>query len=402
MTREPRGQSRRTILDAIRRAGRIARIDLARQTGISQATVTTVTADLMRQGLICEVATPTEDRDIRRGRPRVDLALRGAAHLVAGIKVASRTLSIALMDFAGEIVGEHTERLPKSVMSAPDLARALKQGLEHALQAADLTFSDISAVGLGMAGVVDASRGFVYWSPSLTERNLPIGRIVSAELGLPVFADNDANLVAVAEMYFGPGAASRDFIVVTIEAGVGMGIVLDGKLYRGSRGCGAEFGHTKVQLDGAPCRCGQNGCLEAYVADYALLRQAEAAGLCLSGSDVENPIAPLLDAARDGNAKALHIVEQAGRIFAMGLANLINIFDPQLIILAGERMQFDHLYAEDVLAAARRSIVQIDQPPPEIIAHKWGDLMWARGAAAHAIDRVADLSLSEIAAKSAA
>ncbi|WP_417603830.1 ROK family transcriptional regulator [Primorskyibacter flagellatus] len=402
MAKEQRERSRRTILDAIRRAGRVARIDLARSTGISQATVTTITAELLHQGMICEVASADDQRDARRGRPRVDLALRGAAHLVAGVKVANRALSIVLMDFAGKIVGEYTERLPASRLAATGLARTLKQALERTLDASGLSFADLSAVGLGMAGVVDASRGFVYWSPSLTERNQPISAIVSAELGLPVFTDNDANLVAVAEMYFGPGAAYRDFIVVTIEAGVGMGIVLDRKLYRGTRGCGAEFGHTKVQLDGAQCRCGQRGCLEAYVADYALLREAESAGLVFSQTDANDTIGPLLDAARDGNATARRIVDHAGRIFAMGLANLINIFDPQLIILAGERMQFDHLFAEDVLADARRSIVQIDQPPPEILSHKWGDLMWARGAATYAIDKVADMSLREIAAQNAA
>ncbi|WP_435310973.1 ROK family protein [Primorskyibacter sedentarius] len=402
MAKDQRTQSRRKLLDAIRRDGPIARIDLARRTGISQATVTTITAELLRQGLIDEMSAPVEGRDHRRGRPRVDLALRGAAHLVAGVKVATRSLSIALMDFAGEIKGEHTEDLAASVMSAAELARTLRIALGRAVDAAGLAMQDISAVGLGMAGVVDAAQGFVYWSPSLTERNQPISDIVSKELGLPVYADNDANLVAVAEMYFGHGKAHRDFIVVTIEAGVGMGIVLDGALYRGSRGCGAEFGHTKVQLDGAPCRCGQRGCLEAYVADYALLREAEAAGMALPVPDAENPIGPLLDAARQGDATAVGIVEQAGRVFAMGLANLVNIFDPELIILAGEQMQFDHLYAEDVLADARRSIVQIDLPPPEIFAHKWGDLMWARGAAAYALDRVADLSLQEIAARNVA
>ncbi|WP_232824894.1 ROK family transcriptional regulator [Primorskyibacter marinus] len=388
-------------MDAIRRADRVARIDLARSTGISQATVTTITAELLHQGMICEVAGTDDQRDARRGRPRVDLALRGAAHLVAGVKVANRTLSIVLMDFAGKNLGEHTERLAVGRMAATELAVILKHALEHTLDASGLSFADLSAVGLGMAGVVDASRGFVYWSPSLAERNQPISAIVSAELGLPVFADNDANLVAVAEMYFGPGAAYRDFIVVTIEAGVGMGIVLDGKLYRGTRGCGAEFGHTKVQLNGAECRCGQRGCLEAYVADYALMREAESAGLVFSQTDADDTVGPLLDAARDGNATARRIVDHAGRVFAMGLANLINIFDPQLIILAGERMQFDHLFAEDVLADARRSIVQIDQPPPEILSHKWGDLMWARGAATYAIDKVADMSLREIAAQSA-
>ena len=139
--------------------------------------------------------------------------------------------------------------------------------------------------------------------------------------------------------------------------------------------------------------CGQRGCLEAYVADYALLREAAT----LPGDDPSAlpaaRIEALLEAARRGDATARSIVDRSGRMFALGLANLVNIFDPELIILAGERMQFDHLYAEEVIAAMRRSIVQVDKPAPEVVIHKWGNLMWARGAAAHALDNVAELAL---------
>lgn len=231
-------------------------------------------------------------------------------------------------------------------------------------------------------------------SPSLTERNQPFQKIAEAEIGCPVFVDNDANVVAMAEMLFGEGRNVQDFIVVTIEAGVGAGIVLGGELYRGTRGSGGEFGHTKVQLDGALCRCGQRGCLEAYVADYALLREA-AVGPTNSHTTARQ-INELLQAARNGDETAQSIVNRSGRMFSMGLANLINIFDPELIILAGERVQFDHLYADEVLAATRRQSVQIDLPPPEIVIHKWGDLMWARGAGAFAIHGVSDMALQEL------
>jgi len=385
MNADTRGGSRRLILDAIRRAGRIARIDLARATGISQATITTITADMLRQGLIEEV---TAEGHSRRGRPRVDLALRGAAHVVVGVKVAHRSLSIALMDFAGILIGEHHAALPVPVMPACDLVQVLADAVDAAARSIGLTRADITAVGVALAGIVDASRGFVYWSPSLTDRNVPFSDLTGAALGLPVFVDNDANLVAMAEQLFGQGRDVSDFIVVTIENGVGMGIVLNGALYRGARGCGAEFGHTKVQLDGALCRCGQRGCLEAYVADYALLREAS---VQQTGSPIT--VGDVLDAARAGDATAQSIVNRAGRMFAMGLANIVNIFDPQLIILAGERMQSDHLYAQDVMADLERQIVQIDLPPPRVVIHRWGDLMWARGAAAYAIDHVADMSL---------
>ena len=391
-----REYGRRALLRQVRRAGRIPRIELADQTGISRATVTTITAELLKSGLIEEVPRPDLDASPRRGRPRVDLKIRGAAHLVAGVKISNRQLSLVLLDFEGKELATLETNMENSAQSPTDLARTIASAVETLAQSAGRTSRDISGVGVGIAGIVQAAQGFVYWSPSLTERNVEFGTILADRLNLPAFIDNDANLVAVAEKTFGLGQSHSDFIVVTIESGVGMGLVIGGELYRGTRGCGAEFGHTKVQLDGALCRCGQRGCLEAYVADYVLLREA----MTVPGDDHKAPpavrIEALLDQARNGDATAKSIVDRAGRMFALGLANLVNIFDPELIILAGEQMQFDHLYASEVIAAMRKSIVQIDKAPPEVKIHKWGNLMWARGAAAYALDRVSELALTEL------
>ncbi|MEP1932498.1 MAG: ROK family transcriptional regulator [Paracoccaceae bacterium] len=393
---QQREQGRRTLLSAIRRIGSVARIDLASETDISRATVTTITAELLRDGLIEEIPRDTADGDARRGRPRVDLKIRGAAHLIAGAKIGDSTLSLVLLDFEGVQLAELETDLAHQVWEADTLADCLLHNLQQLASKADITYDQISGVGVGIAGIVDAPSGVVYWSPSLKERNIEFCDILKKRLNIPAFLDNDANLVAVAEQSFGEGRDVSDFIVVTIESGVGMGIVIGGKLYRGTRGCGAEFGHTKVQLDGALCRCGQRGCLEAYVADYALLREASVIATDDRTTRTEERIKQLLDAARDGDETASNIINRAGRMFAMGLANLVNIFDPQLIILAGERMQADHLYAEGVLESIRSSIVQIDKSPPEIVIHKWGSLMWAKGAAAYALAGVAEIALLDM------
>lgn len=396
MNSDPRTHSRRTLLDAIRRAERIARIDLAQSTNISQATVTTITAEMIRQGLIEEVPRDEDTGQARRGRPRVDLKLRGAAHIVAGLKIADSAISVVLVDFEGTVIAEHKHQMAKTMFPASTMAAEISQALQDAASAADVPLETVSAIGVGIAGIVDANRGFVHWSPYFEERNVEFGDMLTRIVKKPVFIDNDANLVAKAEQYLGYGRDVTDFIVITIESGVGMGIVLNNKLYRGARGCGGEFGHIKVQLDGALCRCGQRGCLEAYVADYALLREASISSGQTSDQPVETRIQELLSAARNGNPTAKSIVERSSRMFAMGLSNLVNIFDPQLIILSGERMQFDHLYAQDVMASVRNSIVQVDVDPPEVVIHKWGDFMWAQGAAAFALDGVADIALREI------
>lgn len=396
MSDKQRVSGRRKLLEQIRQTGPIPRIELSDATGISRATVTTITAELLQNGLISEVPRESTEPEGRRGRPRVDLKIRGASHLVVGAKISNQRLSLVLLDFAGTQIDTLETELNHAVLAPQDLAIAVTSAVDRLARSAGFALRDISGVGVGIAGIVDASRGFVYWSPSLTERNVEFGKLLTHSLSLPAFIDNDANLVAVAEKVFGLGQAHSDFIVVTIESGVGMGLVIGNELYRGTRGCGAEFGHTKVHLDGALCRCGQRGCLEAYVADYALLREAMTVPGADPTADPGTRIEALLSSAKAGDATAKSIVDRAGRMFALGLANLVNIFDPQLIILAGEQMQFDHLYADAVIAEMRKSIVQIDKAPPEVVIHKWGNLMWARGAAAYALDNVSEIALSKL------
>ncbi|MEL6451119.1 MAG: ROK family transcriptional regulator [Pseudomonadota bacterium] len=389
-------ESRRLLLREISQRGPLPRIDLAERTGISRATVTSVTADLLRGGLIEEVRRESRSDEAARGRPRVDLKIAGRAHLIAGLKVSDRQISLVLMNFEGAHVAEHQSQMGAARQTPDGLAREIATGLSALARKAGGTVADISAVGVGLAGVVDADHGLVYWSPSLDQRNVALGEVLSQRLGVSVYLDNDANLVAMAEMTFGLGKDHSDFIVITIESGVGMGMVLGGQLYRGTRGCGAEFGHTKVHLDGALCRCGQRGCLEAYVADYALVREATSVGGLSLTTPTSEAVSIVLTAAKAGDPTARTVVQRASKMFAMGLANLVNIFDPELIILAGEQMQFDHLYADAVIEEMRKSIVEIDKPPPDVVVHKWDNLMWARGAAAYALEFVQDTAVEAL------
>ena len=389
---EQRENGRQQILEVIRATEHIARIDIAKATGVSPATVTALTSELLNAGLICEVA-PEGNTEGRRGRPRVGLAIRGDAHRIAGIKVARHQISVVITDFAGHEIIHHDMPLDTGRMPSQVLAQAIQRALKETCKLGGFPIADLSGVGLGLAGMVDAPRNFVYWSSSLEERNIHFADTVEKLLPCPVFIDNDANLVAKAEHLFGAGRNCENFIVITIEHGIGMGVVIDGQIYRGSRGCGAEFGHTKVQLEGALCQCGQRGCLEAYVGDYALLREANIS----SGGERYQTLASLFSAAQKGDAMAQSVLDRARRMFALGLANVVNIFDPGKIILAGARLSFDHLYSERVIDEMKQWIVDVDAPMPDILVHDWGDLMWAKGAAAYAIEEVSALTVKRLA-----
>jgi len=383
------------VFSVIRQHAPLPRIDIAKSSGLSPATVTSITAGLIAKGLIEEVAATGPRAGLKRGRPRVDLKIRGAAHLIAGMKFTDQNATVIIVDYEGQPISEFARALPTRTMPTPKVIEFIEQTLILALAETGRKTSDLSGVGIGIAGIVDAPQGYVFWSPNLAERNVPLQQMLREKIGVPVFLENDANLVAIAEQRFGLGKTARNFIVISIEQGVGMGIVIDGKLYRGNNGCGAEFGHTKVHLDGALCRCGQRGCLEAYVGDYALLREAGIAIDLSAGKTPKDQMKILLEAARTGNPHAKSIIDRAGRMFAMGLANVVNLFAPELIILSGDGKQYNYHYNAEIIAEMKKSIIQVNASQLEVVVHKWGDKMWAIGAAAYAIDGVDETALRE-------
>lgn len=381
---------RQQIFDRTRAAGQIPRAQLARDLGVSPASVTTITQELIEAGLIEETSVARETEG--RGRPAVLLQVRAEARLVVGMKLSDRECTAVIIDFSGARIAEDVMPRRPGAMELPELLAAVETLLDRVCARAGLTRDALSAVGIGVPGFVDFAQGMVYWSSVLAAREVPLAQAASERLSLPVIIDNDANLVALAELWFGAGRAISDFAVVSIEHGVGMGMVLNHRLYRGAQRLGMELGHTKVQLDGALCRCGQRGCLEAYVADYALAREATTA---LNWGTRESLPVPLLleslyDHAKAGDAIARSIFRRAGRYLAVGLSNVVNLFDPTLIILSGERMRYDYLYAPDTLDEMRNLVICSGRTLPPIEIHAWGDLLWAHGAAALALSQVTD------------
>jgi predicted NBD/HSP70 family sugar kinase len=348
-----------------------------------------LTSELIEAGLVEEV-TDRREGETARGRPAVALGVRGAARYVAGIKLSDRQHMAVIVDFAGNLLADDAVSRQPGAVTLAALAEATEVLLARVCSKAGLLPSALSAVGIGVPGFVNSALGVAHWSPILTEREVPLQAALSAKLGLPVHIDNDANLVTLAELWFGAGRNLSDFAVVTIEHGLGMGLVLNHRLYRGSRGVGLELGHTKVQLDGALCRCGQRGCLEAYVADYALVREATTA-LNWSSRELQSVsslLESLYDQAKAGNQAAQSIFHRASRYLALGLANVVNLFDPELIILSGERMRFDYLFSAQQLSEMTTQSLTANRPSPKIVVHAWGDLLWAHGAAALALSVV--------------
>nr|WP_249218932.1 ROK family protein [Loktanella sp. SALINAS62] len=386
---------RQQVFEYVRAHGRAARSDIARDLSISAGSATTLTADLIAANFLREVdGVP---RDTGRGRPPVALEVVPRAACVIGIKMSYTRHTAVLADFAGNMLADTD--LPTSLhrRTLPDLMDEITALINQLLTISGKTANQIDAVGLGLPGIVDHDAGVVSWSALLRAGEQNLAAAFAAQFPMPLYLDNDANMLTLAELWFGAGRARRDFAVVTIEDGVGMGLVLNNRLYRGARGMGLELGHTKVQLDGALCRCGQRGCLEAYLADYALAR--EAATALDHAPDVRQSPQQTLDIlfrqAKAGHQSAQTIFRRAGRYLSLGLSNVVQLFDPKLIILSGERMRYDYLYAKEVLAEMQALTLSQGRAPCEIAIHVWGDLIWARGATALALSALTDTRIGE-------
>ena len=269
---------KRQVFEAVRATGAIARVDLARQLAISPATVTQISSDLIASGLIEETELPRRDSDSTRGRPPVGLKINAASGIIVGIKISDRSNSAVVLDLAGNLLGSATLPAPPTARSTEEILTEAETIVKAGLKDAGRSGTVPAAIALGLPGMVDFDVGRVLWCPFMAASDIPLRDLMIERLGVPVRIDNDANLLALARaLVLVPGAPSTTLPSCPIEHGLGMGLVIRHQLHRGGMGHGMELGHTKIQLDGALCRCGQRGCLEAYVADYALVREAHTA-----------------------------------------------------------------------------------------------------------------------------
>jgi predicted NBD/HSP70 family sugar kinase len=369
-----RALNRSSVLNTVKNAGPIARTDIARITGLSPATVTAITFELIEDNLVFEKAAG----DSSGGRRPILLALNPRGGYVVGIKLTEHEAIGALTDLEATII---TRRTQPWEGSTPEDAVLVMSRLVHALAAEKgVRRKQLLGVGVGLAGIVDAERGILRSTPYFNWFDLPLRDLLQASLKLPVYIDNDVNTFTLAEKWFGSGKGIDDFLTVTIGRGVGMGIVVNGQLYRGVGGGAGELGHTVVDPLGPPCPCGKRGCLEAYIGDQALIQSAQSMALRSELPAIDNPQA-LVDLAESGEATAQQILAQAGEKLGIALANLINLFNPELIIISGEGTRAGEL----LFQAMRRAIHQNTIPglvkDSTIHIEPWGDAAWARGAA---------------------
>jgi predicted NBD/HSP70 family sugar kinase len=238
-------------------------------------------------------------------------------------------------------------------------------------------------VGIGLAGVVDFAHGIVRQNPFFGWRDIPLRDLVQARVRVPVYIDNDVNTLTLSEKWLTTGQPKENYIVVTVGRGVGMGIVINGQIYRGQYGGAGEFGHMVVDPNGPKCDCGKTGCLESLVSEQALVATAQ--------REVDQGISDLDDLiqrATDRHAGAIEVFNRAGAVLGRQLANLVNLFDPQLIIISGEGVRMGDLFFSAVRRGFKDCVMPGLSEDTEIRINSWGDDIWALGAASLVIAEI--------------
>jgi len=364
-----RQMNRSLVLNTIRLKGPISRTQIARVTGLSAATVSGLASELLDDDLILE----PEEGVSSGGRRPVLITLNPSGGYVMGIKLMEDHLIAALTNLEANVID--SMNVPFNTTEPEDAINAIEYGVEHLLGKNEITLKKLFGVGVGMAGIVNQETGILRLSPIFGWQELPFGKMVQDKLHVPVYIDNDVNTVTLTEKWFGMARDIDHFLTVTIGRGVGLGIVSNGRLYRGRGGAG-EFGHIVVDPNGDLCLCGKHGCLETFVADPNLLKRAKAD----IGDQVQS-IDDLRTLALDGNPAAKAIYAQAGEVLGREIANLINVFDPQMIILTGEGVKARELFVEDMFEAIQSHTMPGMGPETTVYIDELEDLAWARGAA---------------------
>lgn len=329
------------VMDAIRRFGPVSRVEISEVSELSTTTVSAITAALLDDGLIIPLQVGAV-RDLGRGRPRVMLKLNPDAARVVGVKLAPDQITVAVTDFCADVL--RTLALPIRIdrQTATVIADLVEDGVRRCVGDAELEMTDISGVCVGLPGVVERAAGVCRQSPIFSERDVPFGVDLTRRLGVPVSIDSDVNLVTLAEHWFGQARELNDFLVVSVERSLGLGILHNGELFRGANGLSPDLGDLMV----AP-RDNGGGRLGDLASESAVLIEAET---LLRGGAHEGAIRAgrtmnvLLQRAASGDEGSARVLAAAGAALGFAIANLITLFAPPKVIISGRAMATSELF----------------------------------------------------------
>jgi predicted NBD/HSP70 family sugar kinase len=345
-----RGRNRQRVMEIVRMQGPVSQADIARATGLSRTTVSTLIAELKESGLVVDLETTP--RQARGGRPGVELALRDPAQVVAGFDFGHSHVGVAMADLGHNVIAESRFELDvnRNAMEALDSAARMFQDV---LTRTGVDRKNVLGAGIGIPGPVDRAHGTAGSATILPDWvGLRIALEMELRLGIPVQIENDANLGALAELTWGAGRDCSNFAYVKAATGIGAGIVIDGRLLRGATGTAGEIGHTTLDEAGPLCYCGNRGCLETVASGPAIVElvgQMNGALLSLSR---------IVELAAAGDVRCRRAVADAGREIGVAVAGLCNLINPERVIIGGLLSRAGEVLLRPLRESIQRHAVQ--------------------------------------------
>jgi len=362
--------NRQIVLNYVREREPISRAEIARETDLQRSTISAIVDALTAEGLVEEVG----EGESTGGRRPTLLRLRTKEAIAVGVAITPTSTTVATSDLAGRIVEQ------RGFLTDPDPDKTLGEVIALVREFSARNKGSIEAVGVSLPGLVDPSTGNAIYVPYFKWRDIPISRTISAAIGLPVIIDNDANAVALAELWFGRPEVSdaRDFIMVLVAEGVGTGIVFDGQVYRGQRGAAGEFGHMVIGTHApVPCSCGNRDCWEAFSSERAALARYRK----LAGDERAGQLSfrEMVDRGLSGEANAKVALTDTALCLGVGISNLVVGFSPEAVVVGGEIARAWSL-VESALKETIEHSVRRGLPSARILPSTLGEEPALRGA----------------------
>ena len=372
------------VLRHVASAGTRSRAQVAAETGLTRGTVSSLVAELIELELLRETGETTSPRGV--GRPGVALELADVV-VGVGLEVNVDYVAVSVEDLTGAVRYErrsyHENRgsAPRPVLDR--LGWAARAALDAALD------DGLRPVGISVAvpGLVEEASGTVVFAPNLGWTDIPVAAELEARLELPVHVENESNLAALAEHWTGAAVGIDDFVCVFGEVGVGGGVVLGGRLFRGSHGFGGEFGHVSVDPDGHRCACGSRGCVETLIGQESIAR---AAGVSPIAGRSRGLTDELVRRAEEGSPEVVRALSDAGRWLGIALASTFNILDLQAVVLGGCFGPLAPWLVDEVRQTLEQRSLAARSGSFQVLPSAFGDGASVRGAAALSLRRVLD------------
>jgi len=387
MTIKPQDSSNKeVILNVIKEHALIPRTEIARITGFSTATISNVVNSLIKMGLVKEDGWESSNG----GRRPVLLKLVPESRFAIGVDLGAANLRVVVVNLEAKIITKITKKTGANEGKEKVFKRMIT-AIYEAIDASKVDKSKIKGIGIGISGIIDHKRGICLFCPNIKGwENVPVKKLVEEKFGVEVSVDDCARTMALAEHWCGLAQKVENFIFVNIGIGVGSGIFTNRQIYRGSRGTAGELGHTTIDENGPRCMCGNRGCLETLVSGPAITRRArellEEGVVSLIRKMVDGDLTKITpeiiaEAARKGDKLAFNIMEKTGEYLGVGIANAVNLFNPELVIIGAGVSGAGDLFLDTLKRTVKARALHTASTSVEIKLSELGDTTAALGAA---------------------